>query len=112
MKKRKPIIYWLAILSLASLPACQSPEKEIVGSWIQPIFGQPGRFQGIVFQPGGQAASLNMSTLQYESWSIREDRLILTGKSIGNRRTISFSDTLDIARLSSDTLVLKRGKKA
>lgn len=54
---------------------------------------------------------MNMSTLQYESWSIREDRLILTGKSIGNRRTISFSDTLDIVRLSSDTLVLKRGKK-
>lgn len=111
MKKRKPIIYWLTILFLANFSACCTPEKEIVGSWIQPIPGQPGRFQGIIFQSGGQAASLNMVTLQYESWRIHEGRLVLTGKSIGNRQTLSFADTLDIVRLSADTLVLKRGKE-
>ena len=50
-----------------------------------------------------------MATLQYKSWTQEDNRLILSGESIGNHQTISFSDTLKIFKLSEDSLILKKG---
>lgn len=58
----------------------------------------------------GKASSIGMATLQYESWQLLSDRqLVLSGKSIGNGQTISFSDTLAILSLQQDTLTLRKG---
>jgi hypothetical protein len=102
---------FLYILSLAILLliCCSQKENVIVGSWIQPIPGQSDQEQGIRLDAGGKASSINMHTLLYETWEQQGMKLILTGKSIGNGQTLSFSDTLDIGILGSDTLVLKRG---
>lgn len=89
--------------------ACKSGDADFVGSWTQPIPGQEGQ-QGMKLEKGGKASSINMATLQYESWKKDGKRLILTGKSIGNGQTISFSDTLDVVKSTSDQLVLKRGE--
>jgi hypothetical protein len=102
---------FLYILSLAILLliCCSQKENVIVGSWIQPIPGQSDQVQGIRLDADGKASSINMQTLQYETWELRGNKLIITGKSIGNHQTIPFSDTLKIEILSTDTLVLKRG---
>ena len=52
-----------------------------------------------------------MATLKYESWKVWEgkQKLILTGKSIGNGQTIEFSDTLDILTTSPEHLTLGKG---
>jgi hypothetical protein len=100
---------YILFLAITFLISCSQKENVIVGSWVQPIPGQSGQVQGIRLETEGKASSINMQTLLYETWEQQGMNLILTGKSIGNRQTISFSDTLDIGILGSDILVLKRG---
>lgn len=65
--------------------------------------------QGINLEKGGKASSVNMATLQYEKWEKQGDKLILSGKSIGNHETVSFTDTLTIEKLTESGLTLKKG---
>jgi hypothetical protein len=110
----KAVIHWddrllyLLFFAICFLVSCSKPESVILGSWIEPVPGQSGQVQGIRIEAEGKASSINMQTLVYETWEQQGDQIILTGKSIGNRQTISFSDTLTIEKLSEDTLVLKR----
>ncbi len=69
-----------------------------------------GKVQGVKIEKGGNASSINMATLVYESWKQNGDQLVLTGKSIGNGQTIEFADTLEIIKLSADSLILNNGK--
>ncbi len=93
---------------LFAVCACHSSDDVLVGSWTQPIPGQAGE-QGMKLEKGGKASSINMATLQYDSWKKEGQRLILTGKSIGNGQTITFSDTLEVVKSTPEQLVLKRG---
>lgn len=92
-------------LSAVALTACSTVGIE--GSWVEPVPGMPYMEQGFILQNDGKAVSINMATLQYEGWVQKDDLLILSGKSIGNRQTISFSDTLVIEKLTRDNLILK-----
>lgn len=89
------------------LTACSSVQIE--GSWVEPVPGMPEMVQGVTLENGGKATSINMATMQYESWEKKGDNLVLSGKSIGNHQTISFSDTLQIEELTTENLVLKKG---
>ena len=46
---------------------------------------------------------------QYEKWEKKNNMLILSGKSIGNHETSSFTDTLTIEKLTKNELILKKG---
>lgn len=81
----------------------------IEGDWVEPIPGMENQMQGVSLEKGGKASSINMSTLQYEAWEVKDNNLILSGKSIGNGQTISFSDTLAIENLTDTELTLKKG---
>jgi hypothetical protein len=74
-----------AVLVIA-MSACNEKKSKdsIIGSWIMPIEGQPGKMQGIKPEEGGDASSINMATLAYKYWEQRGDELYLTVKSIGN----------------------------
>ena len=51
-----------------------------------------------------------MATLKYKGWSQpAHDVLVLDGMSIGNGVSGEFSDTLDIVKLTPDSLSLKKG---
>ena len=65
--------------------------------------------QGVNLEKGGKASSINMATLQYEKWEKKGNMLILSGKSIGNHETVSFTDTLTIEELTENKLTLKKG---
>ena len=78
----------------------------IEGEWVEPIPGMETQMQGV---KGGKASSINMATLQYEKWEKKGNMLILSGKSIGNHETISFTDTLTIEELTENKLTLKKG---
>ena len=97
---------------IACLPAlalaCQGT-TDVSGTWLQPVPGLPGMEQGFTLAADGKASSVGMATLQYETWRQEDDRLILTGKSIGNGQTIAFTDTFRIERLTVDSLVLTKG---
>lgn len=85
-------------------------EKDTLsGQWIQPIPGTENRFQGMMLMKNGEARSINMSTLLYDTWKKDGDKLVLTGKSIGNGQTISFEETYTIKQSAADTLILDNG---
>ena len=75
------------------------------------VVGQVSKDRGwsLFRESGGKASSINMATLQYETWESKDGKLILTGKSIGNHRTLSFTDTLMIEKLTQDSLILSKG---
>ena len=78
--------------------------KGIEGEWVEPIPGMETQMQGVNLEKGGKASSINMATLQYEKWEKKGNMLILSGKSIGNHETISFTDTLTIEELTENKL--------
>lgn len=98
------------VMLLGILTACGGNSMSLIGGWIEPIPGMEGQVQGIKIEEGGNASSINMATLVYESWKQNGDQLILTGKSIGNGQTIEFADTLEIITLTADSLILDNGK--
>ena len=101
----------LFALALAAV-ACtgqRNYSKELVGTWTEPIPGQEGR-QGIELKSDGTAKSVNMATLDYKTWKVEDEQLILTGTSIGNNQTIDFADTLKIVELSKGSLVVAKGE--
>ena len=95
------------LFTVVGSAACSNVQIE--GSWIEPVPGMPEMVQGITLENGGKATSINMATLQYESWEKNGDKLVLSGKSIGNHQTISFFVTLQIEELTTENLVLKKG---
>lgn len=98
------------IIGVSTLTLCACGAKEsIVGKWVQPVPGLPEIEQGFVLEADGSASSVNMATLAYDGWERLDNRLILSGKSIGNHQTIAFSDTFAIEKLTQDSLILKRG---
>lgn len=100
---KKATVFVFAI----ALTACNG--ESIEGSWIEPVPSMPDMVQGVTLENGGKASSINMATLQYETWEKNGDKLVLSGKSIGNHQTISFSDTLQIEKLTTEELILKKG---
>lgn len=108
MRRVEKMLGTIALAGAAVVFAACAKEK-IEGTWVQPVPGMENMTQGFVLTGDGKASSVSMATLQYETWQRDGDRLILTGKSIGNGQTIAFSDTLDIVELTADKLTLKRG---
>lgn len=94
-------------MTVAMFTACSG--NGIEGKWVEPIPGMENQMQGINLEKGGRASSINMATLQYEKWEKKGDKLILSGKSIGNHETNSFMDTLTIEKLTESDLTLKKG---
>ena len=91
------------------------PDKErlnhphLAGTWLQPVPGMPHMQQGFTLLPDGTARSENMATLRYTSWSMQTDTLLLTGESLGNGLSFSFTDTLTFAVPHADTLLIGHG---
>ena len=102
----------LLILMLAAASVCCKPKEiDLTGTWTQPVPGQAGGWsQGMQLNADGTASSVNMYTMVLESWKREGDKLILTGKSVGNGINIAFTDTLTIDRKSTDdSLFLRQG---
>ena len=58
-----------AVLVIAMSVCNEKKSKDsIIGSWIMPIEGQPGKMRGIKLEEGGDASSINMATLAYKYW--------------------------------------------
>ena len=92
----------------------------IEGSWVDGSEWM-SMYQGIKLEAGGKASSVNMATLQYESWTNEGGQLILTGKASGTARFCLFryvdnreADTRQPGfeeRKSCDKILQNRGMK-
>ena len=97
----------LAIVAVTVLVSCGG--DSVVGEWVEPVPGMENQVQGVCLEAGGKASSINMATLQYEYWEKNDDKLILSGKSIGNGASFTFKDTLTIQKLTDDEIKKKKG---
>jgi hypothetical protein len=82
----------------------KSLHQSIQGKWIEADNLQ--YIQGFALNKNGTAKEIGTHTLTYSSWTLSENQLFLTGKSIGNGQTIDFTDTLEVLRADS-ILILK-----
>ena len=107
-KYRMKTLLLAATVLIIAMTACNEKKSKvtIIGSWIMPIEGQPGKMQGIRLDEDGEASSINMATLVYKYWEQQGDELYLTVKIIGNGVEIEGIDTLKIEKLTTDSLVL------
>lgn len=109
MNKAMKKSFLLSLITALAVSACTpkiSPEP-FVGNWIEIMPANPLIIQGVTLQSDGSAKSIGMATLQYEKWVLTPDStLILFGKSIGNGQTIDFSDTMDVVKITPDSLSL------
>lgn len=90
------------------LTACGSGGKQVdlEGNWVEVMPVNKDIIQGVTLEKSGKASSIGMATLQYEKWKSEDGKLILWGKSIGNGQTIDFSDTLNIVKVTADSMLL------
>lgn len=103
--------FFIVLLAFAVVSCSTSTkynEQDFIGLWVEPIPGMTG-VQGVALEKDGKAHSINMATLCYESWKYENGKLILNGTSVGNKVNGSFTDTLDIVKLTADSLQLTRG---
>lgn len=105
----KKLIFKSAVGIMTALLMSACSGAGIEGKWVEPVPGMENQVQGIYLEKDGKASSINMATLQYEKWEKIGNQLILSGTSIGNAQTSSFTDTLIIEKISSDELTLKKG---
>lgn len=104
------IKFILSVLSVGGvlLSSCGGNDSSLQGAWVEKNDNALGQEQGFVLENNDKASSINMATLQYEKWKRTKDQLILQGVSVGNKQSISFSDTLDIVGVSDTELVLRK----
>ena len=97
-KYRMKTLLLAATVLIIAMTACNEKKSKvtIIGSWIMPIDGQPGKMQGIRLDEDGEASSINMATLVYKYWEQQGDELYLTEKSFGNKKKKKKKDTLRI----------------
>ncbi len=83
----------------------------LTGNWTEPVPGIPSLRQGFSLRENGRATSINMATLQYESWKQNGDSLTLCGKSIGNRQTLDFCRTYTVKEITAEKMVLQADRQ-
>ena len=83
-------------------------EENLINTWLEPIPGNETELQGFTLFEDGTAESVNMATLVYENWELKNNlELILTSKSIGNGQTLNEKTVYTIESLNEQELKLK-----
>lgn len=96
---------YLFLAAILLLSGCR--DGKIAGTWLQPVPGMEGRYQGFTLYDDGSAVSVNMNTLVYAAWEKNGSVLKLSGKSIGNGLTLDFSEEYNIKKLGRHDLWLE-----
>lgn len=96
------------VLKIASITPLR---VSLSGSRTEPVRGLAPAQQGGLLKSDGRASSINMATLQYQKWRPEGNKLILSGKSTGNRQTIDFVDSYVIEDIGLQKLVLRKNNK-
>ena len=85
--------------------ACNT-SVSVEGEWTKPVPLKKGEFHGMVFEKGGQAHSINMPNLQYQTWTQRGNKLTLTGKTVYGGESFVFTESYTVKQVTPAMLVL------
>ncbi len=83
-----------------------NPLFYIPGTWVHANPINASEQEGMTLNENRTASSVNMATLLYKKWQLENGKLLLDYESIGNKQTLTGTDTLDIVKLDADSLVL------
>jgi hypothetical protein len=113
---KQPLLLFLVglLAACASKPAGEPITSDamdqvppsVLGTWVQTIEGMEPAEQGFSLLDSAMATSVNMETLKYTHWKQQGDTLMLSGLSIGNGVSFTFTDTCRFQLTHTDTLVL------
>lgn len=113
MRKRIKKHYFLGISAIVAVAAYLvfyiwggHNERDILGCW---VVDSAGIQKGFQCGSNGIAAPVSNPDMQYSSWSISRNKLILNGKQFTEYNIVPFSDTLRIRQLNKSTLVVQQG---
>ena len=105
MKKISVLFFFMIFIS-----ACHSMQnKAYVGEWIEVMPVNKQIIQGVNLKEDGTASSIGMATLQYKTWKISGNQMILEGTSIGNGQTITIKEEFEILQIDNQNLKLRFG---
>lgn len=80
---------------------------ELVGRWAEPNPINAQEVQGIEMMEDGTAKSINMATLLYSKWWIKDQKLYLVEESLGSGGSTIDTASYEIIKVGKDSLVLK-----
>lgn len=75
--------------------------EALLGSWINDDFKM-----GFELKSGGRAASVNMETLDYNSWKLDGDKLILNSTSKGVSNPVTADEIFIIREFTPDKIIV------
>ncbi|MBQ8307562.1 MAG: hypothetical protein IJX56_02015 [Alistipes sp.] len=80
--------------------------NRLLGRWIE-VGPDAAYGMGIELAPKGNAYSIGMQTLIFRAWQLTpQGEILLSGHSLGNGQSLSFSEEWRIQHLSSESLIL------
>ena len=86
----------------------ENDEVDIIGSWVEPNPINDKEVQGFELITGGNAKSINMTTLVYKNWWLKNKQLYLVSESIGNHTSSIDTMAYDIIKIDRDSLIIKK----
>lgn len=94
----------LMVLFSTMLSSCQRTQQKVKGTWVD--------HHGVGFHLGvdGIAASVNNDVVQYNSWKLSKNNLILSGVRFERGASVSFCDTMRVEKVSSNLLSVSSSK--
>lgn len=83
----------------------------LVGRWREVMPVNRCIVQGVELNADGLASSIGTNSLTYDSWEFlgAHDMLILRGRGVTAEGSFDFADTLDVCRITADSLTLGKG---
>ncbi len=91
-------------------PQLRLTKSQFVGAWIEPIPGNEKDYQGFVLEKDGSAFSINSATINYRSWKLVNNQLVLEVYSYGNGTQSLAKETYKVLVVDENQLVLEKGK--
>ncbi len=97
------------VCCLCLLWGCNPKKHHLMGSWLEEgTKNTSEEIRGFTLGKNGIASSINTPKLQYKTWDIDDDLLIINGKEIQDTCFLPKSDTLLIKRVTKKKLILLR----
>jgi hypothetical protein len=87
----------------------QTKINNLAGSWVEPIPGTKNEYQGFILYSDKTAKSINMATLIYKSWYLKDGKIFFNIKSIGNHISADSVESYRYEMPSKDRLILTDG---
>ncbi len=99
----KPLAFLMLIVSLV---ACQSKDQDsVIGKWT--MSGENQTSAGFVFDKEGIASAFPAGEVEYKTWEMQGDNLILHGRKMENGSSAEFDQTLKVISIKDNTLIVE-----